>query len=230
MTSNKRKLIQFKEINTMPCVWQHLRWHSDELVNHEQQSIKVRDKWNTIFPAAQPLLLELACGKAEYTTQLAMQNPKNNYIGIDIKGNRLWHGAQFIVKNNLTNCLLLRFSILHITRFFAKNSIREIWITFADPFPNKIDIKKRLVAPRFLLIYQELLEENGVLHIKHDDASYMQYALEVLPLHGFKIVQYIDDIYKQESVKSELNSIQTFYESNHLRQGKTIKYLQAQKM
>lgn len=183
----------------------------------------LKGKWNSgIFKNSNPLFLELGCGKGEYTIELARRNPDKNFIGVDIKGARLWRGAKTAMEENLSNVRFLRARIETINSFFAKDEVSEIWITFPDPQPKKK--RKRLTSSMFLMRYTGFLKNNGLIHLKTDNRVLYRYTLRLAELNGFKIKACTDDLY-HSGLSDDILSIKTFYESGFLEQGMNITYL-----
>lgn len=177
------------------------------------------------FKNNNPLTLELACGRGEYTVGLATIFPERNYIGVDMKGERIWKGSGWALERNLTNVAFLRTHILMIENFFADEEVDEIWITFPDPRSRKRDIKRRLTCPRFLEMYKKMVKPGGYIRLKTDNTSLYEYTLEVLrersDIHD---LQYTDNIY-QSPLRPECFDIKTKFEEQFAGKGETIKYL-----
>ncbi|MFQ6113362.1 MAG: tRNA (guanosine(46)-N7)-methyltransferase TrmB, partial [bacterium] len=171
-----------------------------------------------------PITLELACGKGEYTVCLVQKFPQRNFIGVDIKGARLWKGAKAALEQNLKNVAFLRIRIEEVTDFFTKNEVDEIWITFPDPYPKKSKANKRLSSPRFLNLYREILRTDGLIHLKTDDADLFNYTLETINAERCIIHEKIEDL-NNHSTNDELLGIKTTYEQKYLEAGRTIRYL-----
>ena len=206
-----KKLQRFAELATFP--------------NTFQNPLGMKGRWNELyFKNNNPITLELACGKGEYTLELARRFPRQNFIGIDIKGARLWRGAKTALEQNLANVAFLRIPIEKITEYFAQNEIEEIWITFPDPFPRKGKAKKRLTSPRFLNLYRQILRPGGLIHLKTDDLNLFDYTREILKGERCSPKMIIENLYNGQNPE-ELLSIKTTYELKHLQAGKTIKYL-----
>ncbi|MDI9879726.1 tRNA (guanosine(46)-N7)-methyltransferase TrmB [Flectobacillus longus] len=187
----------------------------------------IKGQWNEImFEKKQPIVLELGCGKGEYTVGLAQIFPEKNFIGVDIKGDRIAVGAKFANENSLSNVAFLRTKIHQLLDFFEKDEITEIWITFPDPQPLKSGIKRRLTNPRFLELYKEILKNDGLLHLKTDSELLFDYTLEVLLAFGVEELAYTKDLYN-----SELNirhyGIKTRFEQIFTEKGYNINYLSA---
>jgi tRNA (guanine-N7-)-methyltransferase len=180
--------------------------------------------WDAFFKNTNPVILELACGKGEYTTGLAQLYPQKNFIGVDIKGNRLWAGAKFSIDNNLTNVAFLRTQIHKINTYFTVNEIKEIWITFPDPQLRISKAKKRLVHPGFLRLYQKILQPGGKIHLKTDSPELYNFTKTVIELYKLVLITDIDDVHKDEKVSREL-SIKTHYESLDIAKSKRVFYV-----
>jgi tRNA (guanine-N7-)-methyltransferase len=184
-----------------------------------------RGRWSREgFRNNNPITLELACGKGEYTLGLAQRYPDRNFIGIDRKGERIWRGARTAHEQNLGNVIFLRTDIEKIIDLFDKNEISEIWITFPDPYPGHGKAMRRLTSPRHLNIYKNILKSNGIIHLKTDDEILFDYTLGVMEAENCIIHRLIRDIHGQP-VSDELLALKTTYEKRHLEAGKTIKYL-----
>ncbi len=181
-------------------------------------------QWHAFFKNDQPILLELACGKGEYTVGLAKMYPEKNFIGVDIKGNRLWAGAKFTLQNKLTNAAFLRTQIVRINEYFGKDEVDEIWITFPDPQLRTSKAKKRLTHPTFLRLYHQFLKPGGRIHLKTDSPDLYQFTKTVIDLFGLNLLTDCDNVHGQEVVSDELKII-THYESLDIAQSETIFYL-----
>lgn len=169
------------------------------------------------------VILELACGKGYYTIALAERYPEATLVGVDIKGARIWHGAEFALDRGLDNVFFLRTKIEALGRFFEAEELDEIWITFPDPHPRKGKAKKRLTSPRFLEIYKKLLKPGGIVHLKTDDKGLFEYTLSVIDELGCKIVRKFDDVYGESD--DDLLYIKTDYERRFLAEGRQIRYV-----
>ncbi|MEM9417295.1 MAG: tRNA (guanosine(46)-N7)-methyltransferase TrmB, partial [Bacteroidota bacterium] len=178
----------------------------------------------TYFQNTQPLVVELGCGRGAYTVGLAQQFPHKNFLGIDIKGARLWAGSTAAAAHDLRNVAFLRTKIEQLAQFFAPQEISEIYITFPDPRPRDRDAKRRLTSPQFLARYRPLLQPGGRVHLKTDDAALFAYTLEVLQTEAIIDLVYTDDLYQSAWLATH-HGIQTAYEQQFLAQGATIKYL-----
>ncbi len=186
----------------------------------------LKGNWNSqFFGNNNPIVLELGCGKGEYTVGLSKRFPDKNFIGIDIKGARIWRGAKTAVEENLTNVGFLRTRIEHILSFFAPNEISEIWITFPDPQEKRIRAKKRLTSSRFLPMYQQFLKPDGLIHLKTDNQILYDYTYRLCLHNEIDIIKSTSNLYETET-DVNLLSIQTFYESQYLAKGVPIKFIQ----
>ncbi|MEL6941200.1 MAG: tRNA (guanosine(46)-N7)-methyltransferase TrmB [Bacteroidota bacterium] len=185
----------------------------------------LKGRWaNNHFQNEHSITLELACGKGDYTVGLARLYTDRNFVGVDIKGARIWRGATTALEENLSNVAFLRTRIEQLHYFFEPEEVAEIWITFPDPFLNKES--RRLTAPRFLELYKKVLKKDGIVHLKTDSPELYEYTLEVLSeVDTFELLYEENDIYSKPLYLPELE-IKTFYEKGHLEVGKTIKYIQ----
>lgn len=191
---------------------------------------KIKGKWHLkVFTDLQPMVLELGCGKGEYTLGLAQAFPKRNHIGVDIKGDRLWVGSRIALREGIQNAAFLRTQIQFLEHFFKKGEIDEIWVTFPDPRPKEKDDKRRLTAPRFLAIYQNLLKPDGWLKFKTDNTELFNYTLELINKNRISVknLAFTHDLYNSEYV-FEHYEIKTKYERKFAALGETIKYLKFQ--
>jgi len=213
----KKKLKRFEEMKGFSNVFQP----SFEEVFNKDYFLK--GKWHKeIFKNNNPIILELGCGKGEYTVELAKRFPEKNFIGIDIKGARMWRGAKTALENNLSNVCFIRTRIDFITSIFDVNEVKEIWLTFPDPQPKKV--RKRLTSARFLNMYQKFLKKPAIIHLKTDNDLLFEYTCELINYNKLKIIEKIDDIYEKK-YNNELLYIQTFYEKQFLKENKKIHYL-----
>jgi tRNA (guanine-N7-)-methyltransferase len=215
---SKNKLKRFKENETFRNVIQPTR---EEVISG---SFSLKGNWASYFGNTNPIVLELGCGKGEYTLGLARRNPDKNFIGIDIKGARFWKGAKTALDTSLNNVVFLRTQISLIDHVFAKDEVSEIWITFPDPQIKFKRTKHRLTNIDFLKKYASILKKEGVIHLKTDSEFMHGYTLGVLQGLGFEILYSNHDIYKNEGSPKEVLEIQTYYENQYLEQGKPITY------
>lgn len=186
----------------------------------------VKGKWNELyFKNENPLVLELACGKGEYTVNLAKLFPTTNFIGIDYKGNRIWRGAKTALEEGIANVGFLRIQIETILEYFEAGEISEIWITFPDPQPQDSREKKRLTNPVFLERYKQILVEQGIMHLKTDNDGFYAYTLEQIDAQQLAKLKETTDLYHSDLV-NEVLSIKTYYERKYLAEDKNINYVQ----
>ncbi len=216
---SKRKLERFAELGTFLNVIQP---DIEEIFNKDHY---IKGKWNeNLFKNNSPIVLELGCGKGEYTTGMAEVCPDKNFIGVDIKGARIWIGARYADRHNLTNSAFLRIRIDHITSLFARDEVSEIWITFPDPYETPGRSKKRLTSSVFLSSYQHFLKNNGLIHLKTDNKILYDYTLKLCILNKFEILYNTDNLYHSSFDNNWLN-IKTHYETKFLLNNIPIKYL-----
>lgn len=209
---------RFRENETFANVLQPTR---EEVL----ENFYLKGDWSTFFKNNNPIVLELGCGKGEYTVALAKQNPDFNYIGIDIKGARFWRGAKTGLEENLTNVAFLRTQIELIDYCFSENEISQIWITFPDPQIKFKRMKHRLTNPEFLKKYQILLKDDGFVHLKTDSEFLHGYTLGLLQEGNHEILYAHHDIYKNLHSPEEAILTQTFYEKQFLEEQKAITYI-----
>jgi tRNA (guanine-N7-)-methyltransferase len=176
------------------------------------------------FGNANPIVAELGCGRGDYTVELAKRFPAINFIGIDLKGARLWRGAKNALASNLINVVFLRTAIRKLEEYFAADEISEIWLTFPDPYPKRRHESLRLTSPGFLNLYRKILKPNGAIHLKTDDPDLFDYTIKAVKADGWRIREVFDDIYGKP-VNNEIIYIQTKYEKQHLADGKKIRYM-----
>ena len=186
----------------------------------------LKGKWFEHFKNDNPIVLELGCGKGEYTVALARQNPDKNFIGIDIKGARFWRGAKTALEENLENVAFLRTQIELVDELFAENEVSEIWITFPDPQIKYQRTKHRMTNQNFLNKYNKILKPKGLVNLKTDSEFMHGYTLGLLQGLNLEIIYANHDVYKNEGSPKEVLEIQTFYENQYLEKGKPITYIQ----
>ena len=218
---SKNKLKRFGENETFSNVFQPTR---EEVVGNE---FPLRGKWNSeFFKNDNPIVLELGCGKGEYSVGLAERFPEKNFIGIDIKGARFWRGAKTAVESGMNNVAFVRTQIELINHIFTENEVSEIWITFPDPQIKYKRTKHRMTNSEFLNNYKKILKPNGLMHLKTDSEFMHGYTLGLLHGEGHEVIYANHNIYKNEGAPAEVTGIQTFYESQYLEVNKPITYIQ----
>ena len=215
---SKNKLKRFEENRTFKNVIQPSR---EEI----QNGFKFKGKWNEHFGNDNPIVLELGCGKGEYTIGLAKRAPNKNFIGIDIKGARFWRGAKTAIEEKLENVAFLRTQIELTDLLFGQNEISEIWITFPDPQIKYKRTKHRMTNISFLDRYRKILTPKGTVHLKTDSEFMHGYTLGLLHGLGFEVLYANHDVYKNEGSPAAVLEIQTFYENQYLEKGKPITYI-----
>lgn len=210
----KDKLRKFAEIATFDNVYQR------------EQGLPFKGQWaEKHFKNNNPVVLELACGKGEYTVNLAQLFPDKNFIGIDLKGNRLWRGAKTAVEENIPNVAFLRIQIEAVMDYFGQGEIEEIWITFADPQPREGKEKKRLTSSVFLPKYKAILAEGAKINLKTDSDLLYSFTKEMIEQHQMLVHKDTDHLYQSEFA-DEVLSIKTHYEKIYLKKDKNINYIQ----
>ena len=187
---------------------------------------QIKGNWNELyFKNSNPITVELACGRGEYTIGLARLFPDRNFVGVDIKGDRIWKGSTLAVESKLCNVGFLRTHILMTENFFDPGEIDEIWLTFPDPRPRKKDIKRRLTSPRYLEIYKSVLKPGGIVRLKTDNTGLFEYSLEEIRARkDTSNLELTQDLY-DSSLRPECFDIKTRYEEMFVSQGEKIKYL-----
>ncbi len=215
------KLQKFADLETFTNCF---AFHFEQI----EKGFSLKGKWRSAyFKNEQPIVLELGCGRGEYTIGLAEANPNKNYIGIDVKGNRIWTGANYALEKKLENTAFIRSRIDSIEHCFAANEVDEIWITFPDPQPQKTRERKRLTNPRFFLErYKQFLKADGVVHLKTDSTSFYEYTLEVIEQEKLPLIWHTNNLYSNcPADRNELINIKTYYEGLFTKRGETIKYI-----
>jgi len=213
----KNKLKRFAENETFENLFQHTDYDVRE------EMFPMRGKWHThYFKNNNPIVLELGCGRGEYTIGMAERFPNKNFIGIDRKGARIWRGCKDGIEKNLKNVAFLRIKIEDVEHYFEKNEVEEIWVTFPDPQLKKV--RKRLISPNFVSKYKKILAPSGIIHLKTDSKELYQYVIETAPLENWSVVENISNIYNI-GITSVLTEIQTFYEKKWLSEEKAISYI-----
>jgi tRNA (guanine-N7-)-methyltransferase len=206
----QKKLIRFAELETFPNVLQYPE--------------NIAGKWSEFWKNDNPLVLELACGKGEYAVGLGRLYPGKNFIGIDLKGNRIWVGAKKALQENLKNVAFLRTQIDQVADYFAANEVEAIWITFPDPQLRKSKAKKRLTHPKFLRLYQQFLMPGGLIHLKTDSPDLYNFTKQVLELYNCTLHTDYEDAYNEAGIPGDLR-IKTHYESLDIARSNRIHYL-----
>ncbi len=213
----KNKLRRFAELKTFDHVIQ------PAFSEVFQKDHLLKGRWNKdFFRNDHPLVLELGCGKGEYTVTLAREFPFRNYIGMDIKGSRIWKGARTVLHERINNAAFIRSHIELICSFFGRDEAEEIWLTFPDPQPKKAH--KRLSSSRFLGLYQKLLRNNGNVHLKTDSALLFGYTLRLIRHNNLKVTECYDDLYKAP-LTNPILAIRTYYEQQFIEKGMKIHYI-----
>lgn len=206
----QKKLVRFAELETFSNVLQYPE--------------KVQGTWSRFFENRNPLVLELACGKGEYTVGLAERYPGKNFIGVDKKGNRLWVGAKKALARHLRNVAFLRIQIEQIEQYFANEEVDEIWITFPDPQLRTSKAKKRLTHPRFLRSYYQIMKPGGKIHLKTDSPDLYHFTRKVIAMYGCHLHQDVGDVHAEPGLRPELY-IKTHYESLDIAGSNRVHYL-----
>ncbi|HML58799.1 MAG TPA: tRNA (guanosine(46)-N7)-methyltransferase TrmB [Ferruginibacter sp.] len=206
----QKKLYRFAQIKSFPNVLEYPE--------------NMKGEWNAFFKNNQPLVLELACGRGEYTIGLAGMFPHQNFIGVDVKGNRMYIGAKQALDTGLHNAAFLRTQIEMIASYFAPGEVDEIWITFPDPQLRLSKAKKRLTHPRFLRLYQQILKPGGRIHLKTDSPDLFRFTLTVARLYDLELHHVMDNVYADAQRNPVLN-IQTHYEKMDIAQSRRTHYI-----
>ncbi len=225
--ATRNKLQKFAEILAFDNVYENFDPKQPALTGTNGAEVELRGRWaSDHFKNDRPITLELACGRGEYTVDLARRYPERNFIGIDVKGARIWKGARIAREAGLSNAAFLRTRIEQIALFFAPDEIAEIWLTFPDPFLKSTKANRRLTAPAFLHQYRRVLQPTGLLHLKTDSRPLYEFSLQILDAEPDVDILHNDhDIYAKPLVLPELE-IETYYERMHKDLGKTITYIQ----
>lgn len=214
----KRKLQRFAENKTFPHFFQPYYFELEE-------GFSLRGNWNSdFFKNDHPIVLELGCGKGEFTVGLAGRFPEKNYIGMDVKGARMWRGAKTSFEKEMKNVAFIRSKIQNIKHVFAEKEVDEFWVTFPDPQPNKPRVRKRLTSPDFLDRYRDIARPGAVVHLKTDNAMFFEYTLEVIREQNLELLFHTFDVDKDPGNELVL-SIRTYYEEMFRARGVPIKYL-----
>jgi len=216
----KKKLQRFKENELFSNLFQY------DYSSIKNNLFPLKGEWNeNYFKNNNPIIIELGCGKGEYTTGLSELYPNKNFIGFDRQGARLWRGCKTAIEKNLKNVAFVRTNIQFIDNFFSKNEVDEIWITFPDPQPIKF--KKRLTSSIYLNRYSKFLKPNGIINLKTDSQFFFDSTIDVIEAENHKILFRTNDLYSTE-INEDVSKIKTFYEKMWLEQGLKINYLKFQ--
>ncbi len=238
----QKKLIKFAAIKQYENVLENPqampgKWNSffEKLTNGpypillDELSV-IKKNTTTNHPAIKPLTLELACGRGEYAVGLARMFPNQNFLGLDIKGNRIWKGASIANKEGIHNVAFVRTQIDQITNYFDTNEVAEIWVTFPDPQLRLSKAKKRLTHPKFLRLYQQFLQPGGIVHLKTDSPNLYLFTKTVIELFELTVITATDNLYETAFVQSnqwnEKLSIKTYYEGLNIASSNRIHYIQ----
>ena len=223
--AKRNKLQKFAELASIPFVFQCFSYDDKKLYNHLNEVVELSGTWGkTVFNNDKPIVLELACGRGEYSVALADAYPDKNFIGVDIKGARLWKGATIAQRQGLTNVAFLRCRIELIEHFFSQQEVSELWITFPDPFLRDSKENRRLTSSPFLERYRNIVQDNAICHLKTDNTPLYEFTLETLDKENIAVDYHSNDIYSSELYCPELE-IKTYYEKMHLAKGLKIKYI-----
>ena len=206
----QKKLVRFAEVATFPNVLQY--------------PLDMQGKWHSFFQNENPITLELACGKGEYAVGMGRLYSHRNFLGIDLKGNRIWVGAKKALNEGLKNVGFVRSHIDKIENYFAPGEVSEIWITFPDPQLRVSKARKRLTHPQFLRVYQSILKPGGYIHLKTDSPDLYDFTKLVAAMYGLTIVEDMEDAYSNPEISEELK-IKTYYESLDIAQSNRVHYL-----
>lgn len=227
--SNRSKLEKFADNQRFANVFENTSYDNPQLFSGYDTPVDFKGNWKKeVFKNEYPLILELACGRGEYSLGLAHMNPYINIIGVDIKGARIWKGASQAIEQSLNRVAFIRTRIESIHHFFNLGEVDEIWITFPDPFPRPSKSNKRLVSSFFLDLYSRILKDGGLLHLKTDDTPLFEFGMQSINESSqFKLIKSTYDIYS-DNLSIDALSIKTYYERMHLENMRTIKYFQAQ--
>lgn len=213
-----KKLERFKENETFSCLYQ------PNISYNDKSDFFLKCKWSSdCFQNSNPIFLEIGCGRGDYTVKLAKTFPNVNFIGIDVKGSRLWFGAKQTETEKISNVRYLRTRVEFLDRFFAKNEVNGIWVTFPDPHVRISDRHRRLISPAFLSLYSKVLSNEGTITLKTDSSILFDYALKVIKRNELPIIFESFDVHSDPLlIDTELNNLTTNYESRFISEGKKI--------
>jgi tRNA (guanine-N7-)-methyltransferase len=216
---SKNKLSKFADMASYPHVFEAPFQALDTEAHFE-----LKGQWHErFFKNNNPIVLELGCGRGEYTVGLGKLFPNKNFIGVDIKGSRMWAGAKESHLKGMKNVAFIRTNIEIISEFFSTDEVSEIWLTFPDPQMKKV--RKRLTSTRFMELYQQFVKENGIIHLKTDSNFMFQYTVEMIKANQYPVMFQNNDLYHSDFSDDKILSIKTFYEQQWLERGLTIKYI-----
>ncbi len=214
----KKKLVKYASAKELSNIIQ------PEILDFEKS--KLSDNWDkNYFENSNPTIIELGCGKGEYTLALARQHPEKNFIGVDLKSDRMYHGASIAIKENLKNICFVRIRIEFLASYFPENYFSEGWITFPDPYESTKNGRRRLTSERFLNIYREVFKDTSHLYLKTDSRILYDFSKESLIENNARIISSSDDLYTSEPPESILTKIKTTYEKRYLQRAIKIKYI-----
>jgi tRNA (guanine-N7-)-methyltransferase len=224
--ASRNKLQKFAENLGFPNVFENFDPTTNLLLGQNGETIAGGPGWDDLYFANnKPVILELACGRGEYCIGLATMYPERNFIGVDVKGARIWKGAKYAIDNNIQNIAFLRTRIENIGSFFQPGEVSEIWITFPDPFLKNSKSNRRLTSLSFLSKYETILKPGGIIHLKTDSPELYEFTLEVINSQkNIDLIYFNSDIYSAPLQFPELE-IKTYYENQHLSEGRKIKYI-----
>jgi len=222
----KNKLMKFAEMRDYPNVFQNFEYRDPKLVGFDNKEVDYKGCWSSgYFKNDHPLVLELACGGGEYSLGMAALSPEKNFIGVDVKGARIYKGSSRAVEGGIQNVAFVRTRIEQLHLFFGPGEVHEIWITFPDPFLRYRKLNRRLTSTWFIDVYKKVLLPGGLIHLKTDDDTLFKFTLDTIQTRtDVHLIEQIQDVYSQDSIAPELE-IKTYYEGMHLTEGKTIKYV-----
>ena len=213
----KGKLQKFAEMANFANVMQ------PNIKDYVDRDFELKGKWNGFFGNSGPIILELGCGKGEYTVGLAQKYPDRNFIGIDIKGARIYTGAKRALEMGLKNVLFIRTKIDFLKTFFADSEVSEIWLPFPDPQRKKQ--KRRLLNAKFLNLYRDILKDGGIVHLKTDNPNLYLYTMKMIEYNSIEVIAATDDLYASD-IQGDAKDVKTYYEKMFLEEGKKINYIE----
>lgn len=211
------KTKKFLENHQLKNVWEYDR------DNIRKKIKKISRPWWK--PSIKEIILELGCGGGDYVLALAQIHKNKIIIGVDLQGERLWHGATTALNKKIKNAFFIRADIRQLAKYFPPHSISEIWLTFPDPYPKNRQERKRITSADFLTIYKKIIKKDGTLHLKTDDEAFFEYSKKVIIQNNGRIIEKIKNIYNQKSSNPLTTKIQTFYEKQHIKNDRTINYI-----